>query len=77
MLILDLPEDVNNRLQLLAMRTGRTMAFYAMEALLEHLDDIEKECEVIQEASGSLRLSGGVVRVRGERVLVGGTAGKC
>ncbi|MEQ8314660.1 MAG: TraY domain-containing protein [Gammaproteobacteria bacterium] len=52
MLILDLPEDVNNRLQLLAMRTGRTMAFYAMEALLEHLDDIEKECEVIQEASG-------------------------
>jgi predicted DNA-binding protein len=62
MLILDLPEDVNNRLQLLAMRTGRTMAFYAMEALLEHLDDIEKECEVIQEASGEFEAE----RRRGE-----------
>lgn len=51
MLILDLPEDVHNRLQLLAMRTGRTMVFYAMEALLEHLDEIERESQAIQEAS--------------------------
>ena len=52
MLILDLPEDVHNRLQLLAMRTGRTMVFYAMEALLEHLDEIEESYQRIQEASG-------------------------
>ena len=51
MLILDLPEDVYNRLQILSMRTGRTMVYYALEALLEHLDDIEAQNATIQEAS--------------------------
>ena len=51
MLILDLPEDIHNRLQLLAMRTGRTMVYYAMEALLEHMDEIEEEYAAIEEAA--------------------------
>lgn len=52
MLILDLPEDVQDRLQLLSMRTGRTMVYYALEALLEHLDEIEAQAATIQEAGG-------------------------
>ncbi len=52
MLILDLPEDVYNRLQLLSMRTGRTMVYYALEALLEHLDEIESRVDTIHEATG-------------------------
>ena len=41
MLNLELPEDVHNRLELLALATGRTMHFYALEAILEYLDEIE------------------------------------
>lgn len=43
MLTLDLPEDVYNRLEMLSLSTGRSMTFYAMEALLEHLDEIEEQ----------------------------------
>ncbi len=41
MLAIRLPEDVENRLASLAAKTGRTKTFYAKEAILEHLDDIE------------------------------------
>ena len=41
MLAIRLPEDIENRLKVLAEKTGRTKTFYAKEAILEHLADIE------------------------------------
>ena len=41
MLALRLPPDIEKRLEDLARRTGRTKSFYAREALVEHLDDLE------------------------------------
>ena len=41
MLAIMLPADVENRLDVLAKATGRTKTFYAREAILEHLDDLE------------------------------------
>ena len=38
---LRLPDDVSQRLQQLAERTGRTNTFYMIEALREHLADLE------------------------------------
>ena len=36
-----LPQEVENRLQNLSVKTGRSKSFYVKEAILEHLDDIE------------------------------------
>jgi RHH-type rel operon transcriptional repressor/antitoxin RelB len=41
MLAIRLPAEVENRLGALAQMTGRTKTFYAREAILEHLDDLE------------------------------------
>jgi RHH-type rel operon transcriptional repressor/antitoxin RelB len=41
MLAIRLPEDIENRLDALAKATGRSKTFYAREAILEHLDDLE------------------------------------
>jgi len=41
MLALRLPEDIEARLDKLAKATGRTKSFYAREAILEHLADLE------------------------------------
>jgi RHH-type rel operon transcriptional repressor/antitoxin RelB len=41
MLALRLPKDIERRLEALAQRTGRSKSFYAREAILEHLDDLE------------------------------------
>ena len=41
MLALRLPTDIEKRLDELAARTGRTKSFYAREAILEHLEDLE------------------------------------
>ena len=41
MLAIRLPSDVEARLDALAKATGRTKTFYAREAILEHLDDLE------------------------------------
>ena len=38
---LRLPNDVSQRLQRLAERTGRTKTFYMIEAIREHLADLE------------------------------------
>jgi RHH-type rel operon transcriptional repressor/antitoxin RelB len=38
---LRLPEDVAHRLQDLAQLTGRSKTFYMIEAIREHLDDLE------------------------------------
>ena len=41
MLTIQLPPDIQNRLTLLALRTGRSEVYYEREAILEHLDNIE------------------------------------
>ena len=41
MLAIRLPEEIENRLNALAARTGRTKTFYAKEAILEHLGEME------------------------------------
>lgn len=41
MLAIRLDSDTENRLALLAKKTGRTKTFYAREAILEHLQDLE------------------------------------
>ena len=41
MLALRLPPEIEERLSALARATGRTKSFYAREAILEHLDDLE------------------------------------
>jgi len=41
MLALRLPPEIEARLSELAKRTGRTKSFYAREAILTHLDELE------------------------------------
>jgi RHH-type transcriptional regulator, rel operon repressor / antitoxin RelB len=41
MLALRLPEDLEARLEALARKTGRTKSFYAREAIVEYIDDLE------------------------------------
>jgi RHH-type transcriptional regulator, rel operon repressor / antitoxin RelB len=38
---LRLPDDVSERLQKLADRTGRSKTYYMLEAINEHLEDLE------------------------------------
>ncbi|MGL4334430.1 MAG: type II toxin-antitoxin system RelB family antitoxin, partial [Lactococcus garvieae] len=41
MLAIRLPEEIENRLDILAKATGRTKTYYAREAILVHLEDLE------------------------------------
>lgn len=41
MLALRLPVEIETRLSALAIATGRTKTYYAREAILEHMDDLE------------------------------------
>ncbi len=41
MLAIRLPETIEKRLDRLAKRTGRTKTYYAREAILQHLDELE------------------------------------
>jgi RHH-type transcriptional regulator, rel operon repressor / antitoxin RelB len=41
MLAIRLPASIEKRLDKLARRTGRTKTFYAREAILRHLQDLE------------------------------------
>ncbi len=41
MLAIRLPAEIEDRLERLAKATGRTKTFYAREAILEHLDNLE------------------------------------
>ena len=49
MLALHLPEDIERRLETLAKATGRTKSYYACEAILAHLDELEETCAVEAE----------------------------
>jgi RHH-type transcriptional regulator, rel operon repressor / antitoxin RelB len=41
MLAIRLPSQIEKRLDRLARRTGRTKTYYAREAILQYLDDLE------------------------------------
>lgn len=41
MLAIRLNPEIEKRLESLAKKTGRTKTFYAREAIMEHLDDLE------------------------------------
>jgi RHH-type transcriptional regulator, rel operon repressor / antitoxin RelB len=41
MLALRLPPEIEKRLDALAKKTGRSKSFYAREAILRHLEDLE------------------------------------
>jgi RHH-type rel operon transcriptional repressor/antitoxin RelB len=41
MLAIRLPEEIEERLEKLAKRTGRTKTFYAREAILNQLEELE------------------------------------
>ena len=41
MLAIRLPQSIEERLESLARRTGRTKTYYVREAILEHLEDLE------------------------------------
>lgn len=41
MLAIRLPKEIEERLDTLAKKTGRTKSFYVREAILEYLDDME------------------------------------
>lgn len=47
MLTIRLPPEIEARLAELAAKTGRTKTFYAKEAILEHLDEMEDKYLVI------------------------------
>jgi len=54
MLAIRIPEKIEKRLERLAKRTGRTKTYYAREAILQYLDDLEdiyfaeKELEAVR-----------------------------
>lgn len=56
MLAIRLPADIEERLAVLAERTGRTKTFYAREAIERHIEDLEDlylaEKELAQVRSG-------------------------
>jgi RHH-type rel operon transcriptional repressor/antitoxin RelB len=55
MLALRLPPEIEARLDALAKKTGRTKSYYARQAILEHLEDLEDYFvaeERIRTASG-------------------------
>ncbi|HCU05532.1 MAG: anti-toxin [Gammaproteobacteria bacterium GWE2_42_36] len=41
MLSIRLPENIQKRLDLLAQKTGRTKTYYAKEAIIAHLEELE------------------------------------
>lgn len=58
MFTLRLPREIEERLEALARRTGRSKSFYAREAILEHLEDLE-DLYLAEEALDEHYTSGG------------------
>ena len=67
MLAIRLPEHIEKRLDVLARRTGRTKTFYAREAILTHLEDLEDA--YLAEAQLELVRSGREVTIPIERLI--------
>jgi len=52
MLAIRLPAEIEKRLDALARATGRTKTYYAREAILAHLDDLEETYLAKQKPAG-------------------------
>ena len=56
MLAIRLPVEIEQRLEALAQATGRTKTYYAREAIMQHLEDLEDlylaEKELIEVRAG-------------------------
>jgi len=50
---LTLPEDIENRLDILSLGNGHTRQYFVMEALLEYLEDVEQRQQQM-ELSGNV-----------------------
>ncbi|MDR1243453.1 MAG: DUF6290 family protein [Deltaproteobacteria bacterium] len=57
MLAIRLPEEIETRLDALAKATGRTKTYYAKEAILTHLEDLE-DAYLAEEAYLRFKASG-------------------
>lgn len=55
MLALRLSTDVESRLDMLAKATGRTKSFYAREAIMEHLEDLEDYYLAVERTKSGTR----------------------
>ena len=53
MLAIRLPEEIEARLAALATKTGRTKTFYAKEAILKHMDDMEDKYLAVDRLESS------------------------
>jgi RHH-type rel operon transcriptional repressor/antitoxin RelB len=71
MLAIRLPEKIEKRLERLAKQTGRTKTYYAREAILQYLDDLEdiyfaqKELEAIRAGRSKTIPLGEVMQLYG------------
>lgn len=57
MLALDLPEDIENRLDILSLGSGHTRQYYVMEALLEYLHEVEERHGRLEQLSDSRKIN--------------------
>ena len=48
MLAIRVPDEIEKRLEELARKTGRTKTFYAREAILAHLEDMEDYYQAVE-----------------------------
>ena len=56
MFTIDLPQQLETRLLILAMTTGRTIEYCAREAILDYIEEIEERCLAKQRAESILAL---------------------
>lgn len=56
MLAIRLPADIEKRLDVLAKQTGRTKTYYAREAILSYIEDMEDRYIAIQRLESSERI---------------------
>jgi len=54
MLAIRLPKEIEDRLEALARQTGRTKTYYARQAILEYLDDLE-DMYLAEQRLGDIR----------------------
>ena len=51
MFTLDLPQEIEKRLLILSMHTGRTIQFCAREAILDYIDEVEERFLAVDRIS--------------------------
>ncbi len=57
MVALRLPPEIEQRLDALAKKTGRSKSYYAREAILRHVEDIEDDYLARRRSRGGARVT--------------------